>query len=60
MRKSIFFIKQLKKGTIIREGDLIMKRPGNGVSPMLMDSVVGKELTRDVKENMLFQWSQVK
>jgi len=42
-RKSIHFSKSVKKGHIILESDLVMKRPGDGISPMLMDTVIGKK-----------------
>lgn len=47
-RKSIHILHALPKNHIITEEDLIMKRPGNGISPMLVDSVIGKRLQRDV------------
>ena len=47
-RKSIHLSKDLKKGHIIAESDLIMKRPGDGISPMKMENIVGKKLTIDL------------
>lgn len=41
-RKSIHLKHSLKAGHVITEDDLIMKRPGNGISPMLLDQVIGK------------------
>jgi len=46
-RKSIHLSKDLQKGHILSEGDLIMKRPGDGISPMQMATVVGKKLVKD-------------
>ncbi len=46
-RKSIHLSKDLSKGHILSEGDLIMKRPGDGISPMQMATVVGKKLVKD-------------
>jgi sialic acid synthase SpsE len=42
VRKSIHTARSLPKGHIITEADLIMKRPGNGISPMLVDKIIGK------------------
>ncbi len=42
-RKSIHLNNQLKKDSIITETDLIMLRPGDGISPMLIDRVIGKK-----------------
>jgi N,N'-diacetyllegionaminate synthase len=47
-RRSIHILQALPKNHIITEKDLIMKRPGNGISPMLVDSIIGKTLQRDV------------
>ena len=43
--------RDLKKGTIISEGDLEGKRPKAGVSPEELDKFLGKELKRDLREN---------
>lgn len=50
-RKSIHLAKSLSKNHILSECDLIMKRPGDGISPMLMERVVGKKL----KDNFEFE-----
>jgi sialic acid synthase SpsE len=50
-RRSIHIAKDLPEGTIINEEDLIMKRPGNGISPIFINNVIGKKtkmnLTKD-------------
>ena len=46
-RKSIHLARDLNKAHIIREEDLIMKRPGDGISPMKLDLVVGKQLKKN-------------
>ena len=43
-RKSIHAAKDLAAGTILMETDLIMKRPGTGLSPMKVNEVLGKKL----------------
>jgi len=60
MRKSVHFMHDLEKGVILSEEHLIMKRPGNGVSPMLVDILLGKELQCNVTRDMQFHWSLVK
>lgn len=50
LAKSIIAKKPLKKGHIIAADDLDVKSPGLGLSPMFMDKLVGKVLTRDVDE----------
>ncbi len=46
-RKSIVAAKRIKKGDIFNETNLTVKRPGNGVSPMLWHDIIGKTAPRD-------------
>lgn len=46
-RKSIFINKNLSKGHIITDGDIISLRPGDGISPMEWENIVGKMLIVD-------------
>lgn len=46
-RKSIVAAKNIKIGEVFTEENLTVKRPGNGVSPMLWDSVIGTTAKRD-------------
>lgn len=46
-RKSIVAKCDIKKGEIFTQENLTTKRPGNGVSPMLWDSVIGTVANRD-------------
>lgn len=48
-RKSIHAAKKLPAGRPIREGDLVMLRPGDGISPMRLNSVVSRKPTRDIE-----------
>jgi N-acetylneuraminate synthase/N,N'-diacetyllegionaminate synthase len=43
-RKSIFLKRSLEAGHLISEQDLEMKRPGDGISPMLLNEVIGKKI----------------
>lgn len=49
-RKSIHLNKDLDKGHIIVEKDIITLRPGDGISPMEWNTIIGKELKADKKE----------
>lgn len=48
-RKSIHYLIDLPEGHIISLHDLIMLRPGDGVSPMEIDRVLGKKLKHSVR-----------
>jgi N-acetylneuraminate synthase/N,N'-diacetyllegionaminate synthase len=49
-RKSIHTKKSLEKGHIIKKEDLIMIRPGDGISPMDMDLYLNKQIATDLPE----------
>ena len=52
-RKSLHFAKNLKSGHTIGPEDIVCLRPGNGFSPMQLDSIIGRQLKNDVKANQL-------
>lgn len=54
-RKSIVAKCDIKKGEIFSEDNLTVKRPGNGVSPMEWDNVIGKIAHRDFLEDELIE-----
>ncbi len=48
-RKSIVAAKDIKKGDILSEQNLAVKRPGDGINPMKWDEVLGLCAARDYK-----------
>jgi N-acetylneuraminate synthase len=48
-RKSIHLNKDLTCGSKILASDLIMKRPGDGISPMEYEKLIGKIINKDLK-----------
>lgn len=46
-RKSIVAARDIKKGEILTDDNITVKRPGNGVSPMLWNEVIGTAAKRD-------------
>lgn len=46
-RKSIVASKFIKKGEILSEENLAIKRPGNGISPMRWDEIIGSIAQKD-------------
>ncbi len=46
-RKSIIAARDIAKGEILTQENLTVKRPGNGISPMRWDEVVGTKACRD-------------
>ena len=58
-RRSLVLARDMKQGEVIREGDLIPKRPGTGISPKYADIVVGRCVTRDLPEDTILKWDMI-
>jgi N-acetylneuraminate synthase len=48
-RRSLYFMKDLIKGSVIKSTDIRAIRPGNGVAPKFTDEIIGKRLCVDVE-----------
>jgi len=53
VRKSIVAKFLIKKGDILSENNLAIKRPGNGINPMKWDEIVGTKAIKDYNEDDL-------
>ena len=53
VRKSIVAKKEIKIGELFTENNLTTKRPGNGISPMRWNSLIGKKASRSFAEDEL-------
>jgi pseudaminic acid synthase len=49
-RRSLYFVKNLKRGDVIIKGSIRSIRPGFGIPPKHLDSIIGLKLKSDVKE----------
>jgi len=54
-RKSIVAACSIKKGELLTENNLTVKRPGTGLSPMLWENVIGTTAIKDYEEEDLIQ-----
>lgn len=54
-RKSIVAAKDIKEGDIFTEDNITIKRPGNGISPMEWENVIGKVAKRNFQEEELIE-----
>jgi N,N'-diacetyllegionaminate synthase len=52
-RKSIVAARAIPKGEAFRASNLTVKRPGNGLSPMLWDQVLGRKAKRGFRKDEL-------
>ena len=53
VRKSIVAKINIKKGDILTEKNLTVKRPGGGISPMKWDSIMGTKASKDYSQDEL-------
>ncbi len=54
-RKSIVATRHIKKGEVLTEENIYVKRPGNGVSPMLWDKAIGSVAIRNFGPDELIE-----
>lgn len=54
-RKSLIAATAIKKGDLFSTENMTVKRPGNGISPMQWDKVIGRRAPRDFKEDELIE-----
>jgi N,N'-diacetyllegionaminate synthase len=54
-RKSIVAGRNIKKDEVLTEENLEIKRPGEGISPMIWNEVIGRRAKRDFKEDELIE-----
>jgi len=58
-RRSIVIRKELKKGSIIKEKDIIPKRPGSGISPIHWNSIIGRKIKQDLKKDHILKFDNL-
>ena len=59
VRKSMVAKKDIKKGTIIAQDMLTVKRPGTGISPVDIDNIIGKKTKQDISKNEILRYDMV-
>ena len=57
LRRSLYFVKQLKAGDLVTADSIRSIRPGNGISPKHFNALVGMELNRDVEFGTATDWN---
>jgi N-acetylneuraminate synthase len=55
VRKSILAAKTIEKGELFTNDNLVIKRPGTGISPMQIDSFIGEKSTKQYNEDDLIE-----
>lgn len=55
-RRSLVLKNSMLQGQVIKESDLIAKRPGNGISPKYQNMVIGRSVKRDLEADTILSW----
>lgn len=58
-RRSLVLTRDMKVGEVIKETDLMPKRPGTGISPEYVEVVVGRKVTKDLEEDTILTWEMI-
>lgn len=58
-RRSLVLTRDMKEGEVIRQEDIMPKRPGTGISPVYTDIVIGRKVKSDLKEDTILTWDMV-
>lgn len=59
-RRSLVAKRNIKKGSVIRPGDIIIKRPGSGIPPEFKDMIKGMKAIRYIKADSVIKWRDLK
>ena len=60
VRKSIFTLAKINKGDVFSDQNLTTKRPGNGISPMLINKLIGKKSKHNYKKDKKINFLEFK
>ena len=58
-RRSLVLTRDIKKGEIISEKDIMAKRPGTGISPQYTEIVLGRKVLQDLQEDTVLTWDMI-
>jgi sialic acid synthase SpsE len=58
--RSLVAAVDLKTGTVLQPQDIKIVRPGNGISPMHYEIVIGMKLSKDITANTPIMWKDLK
>ena len=59
-KRSLYFVKDLKKGSLISPDNIRSIRPGFGIAPKNFNKIIGKKVNRDVFRGTAVKFSLIK
>ena len=58
-RRSLIAARDLAAGTVLEREMMTVKRPGFGIKPRHLDSVIGRRLSQDVESDDILTWEMI-
>lgn len=59
VRKSLIAARDFKEGERISLRDIVIKRPGDGISPQKLSQVIGCRVKKPIKQDELIRWEYI-
>jgi len=60
VRRSMFSKRSMRAGDVVKEADIEFRRPGTGLQPDFLGSVISRQLATDVQAGHMFSWQDFK
>lgn len=58
-RRSIYVVRDMRAGEILAQGDLRVVRPGLGLAPKYLESLIGRSIRQDVSAGTPTSWDMI-
>lgn len=58
-RRSVTSVRPIPKGHLIQPHDVCLLRPGDGIQPEFIDSVIGRRAVHDIKASATLNWDDI-
>jgi N-acetylneuraminate synthase/N,N'-diacetyllegionaminate synthase len=59
VRRSLVVARRIERGETVAEQDLTAKRPGTGICPTLIDSIVGRRIAKTLEPGSILEWKDL-
>ena len=60
VRKSVVATRNIPAGSTITADLITTKRPGTGIAPKYLESLLGRHVSEDIPEDAILQWAQIR
>ena len=58
-RRSIFVVKDMKKGEVFNKDNIRSIRPGVGLKPKFLEEIIGKKASMDLERGEPLSWEKI-